>query len=49
MIRGGLRDLNLSPLDPFRLVSLIDSLTSAWWELLKTCDSSGYMPFKMNA
>ena len=32
--------MNLSPLDAFRLVSLIDALPTQWRESLKTCIST---------
>ena len=40
IIKSELIVLNLSPLDPFRLVSLIDALPTQWRESLKTCISS---------
>ena len=45
IIKSELRDLNVSPLDVYRLVSLIDTLPTEWRELLKTCISTGDTPF----
>ena len=39
--------LNLSPLDAFRLVSLIDALPTQWRESLKTCISTGDTLFNL--
>ena len=45
IIKSELRDLNVSPLDAYRLVSLIDALPTEWRESLKTCISTGDTPF----
>ena len=45
IIKSELRDLNVSPLDGYRLVSLIDALPPEWRESLKTCISTGDTPF----
>ena len=45
IIKSELRVLNLSPLDAFRLVSLIDALPTQWRESLKSCISTGDTPF----
>ena len=47
IIKSELIVLNLSPLDPFRLVSLIDALPTQWRESLKTCISTGDTPFNL--
>ena len=47
IIKSELRVLNLSPLDAFRLVSLIDALPTQWRESLKTCISTGDTPFNL--
>ena len=44
IIKSELRVLNLSPLDAFRLVSLIDALPTQWRESLKTCISTPPSP-----
>ena len=41
IIKSELRVLNLSPLDAFRLVSLIDALPTQWRESLKSCIYTG--------
>ena len=40
--------LHLSPLDAFRLVSLIDALPTQWRESLKSCISAGDTPFNLH-
>ena len=45
---GKLRELNSSPLDVFRLVTLIDALPVEWRELLKTFAYKGDEPFCMH-
>ena len=47
IIKRELRVLNLSLLDAFRLVSLIDALPTQWRESLKTCISTGDTPFNL--
>ena len=47
IIKSELRVLHLSPLDTFRLVSLIDALPTQWCESLKTCISTGDTPFNL--
>ena len=47
IIKSELIVLNLSPLDPFRLVSLIDALPTQWRESLKTCISTGDTLFNL--
>ena len=47
IIKSELRVLNLSPLDAFRLVSLIDALPTQWRESLKTCISTGDTLFNL--
>ena len=47
IIKSELRVLNLSPLDAFRLVSLIDPLPTQWRESLKTCISTGDTLFNL--
>ena len=47
IIKSQLRVLNLSPLDAFRLVSLIATLPTQWRESLKTCISTGDTPFNL--
>ena len=48
IIKRELRVLNLSLLDAFRLVSLIDALPTQWRESLKTCISTGDTPFNLH-
>ena len=48
IIKRELRVLNLSLLDAFRLVSLIDALPTQWRESLKTCISTGDTPFYLH-
>ena len=43
-----LRELNISPLDSFRVVSLIDALPVEWCESLKTSASAGVDAFNMH-
>ena len=47
IIKSELRVLHLPPLDAFRLVSLIDALSTQWRESLKTCISIGDTPFNL--
>ena len=47
IIKSELRVLNLSPLDAFRLVSLIDALPTQWRESLKSCIYTGDTPFNL--
>ena len=47
IIKRELRVLNLSLLDAFTLVSLIDALPTQWCESLKTCISTGDTPFNL--
>ena len=47
IIKSELRVLNPSPLDAFRLVSLMDALPTLWPESLKTCISTGDTPFSL--
>ena len=47
IIKSELRVFHLSPLDAFRLVSLIDALPTQWRESLKTCISTGDTPFNL--
>ena len=47
IIKRELRVLHLSPLDTFRLFSLIDALPTQWRESLKTCISAGDSPFNL--
>ena len=47
IIKRELRVLNLSLLDAFRLVSLIDALPTQWRESLKTCICTGDTPFNL--
>lgn len=45
---GKLREINISPLDAFRFVSLIDALPVEWREALKTSAFTGEEPFDMH-
>ena len=47
IIKSELRVLNLSLLDAFRLVSLIDALPTQWRESLKSCIYTGDTPFDL--
>ena len=47
IIKSELKVLNLSPLDAFRLVSLIDALPTQWRESLKACISTGDTLFNL--
>ena len=47
IIKSELRVLHLSPLDSFRLVSLIDALPTQWRESLKSCIYTGDTPFNL--
>ena len=40
-----LRELNISPLDTFRLISVIDALPAEWREFLNTFASKADEPF----
>ena len=46
IIKSKLRVLHLSPLDAFRLVSLIDALPSQWRKSLKYCISTSDAPIQ---
>ena len=48
LIQSKLRVLHLSPLDAFRLVSLIDALPTQWRESLKYCISTSDAPFNLH-
>ena len=42
-----LRELNISPLDAFRLACVIDALPTEWRAFLKTCNHSVIEPFNL--
>ena len=42
-----LRELNISPLDAFRLTCVIDTLPTEWRAFLKTCNHSVIEPFNL--
>ena len=48
IIKSELRVLNLSHLDGFMLVSLIDALPTQWRESLKYCISTSDVPFNLH-
>ena len=48
IIKSELKVLHLSPLDAFRLVSLIDALPTQWRESLKSCISTSDTPFNLH-
>ena len=47
IIKSELKVLNLSPLDAFRLVPLMDALPTQWRESLKSCIYIGDTPFNL--
>ena len=47
LLTNHLRELNISPLDAFRLACVIDALPTEWRAFLKTCNHSVIEPFNL--
>ena len=47
LLTNHLRELNISPLDAFRLTCVIDALPTEWRAFLKTCNHSVIEPFNL--
>jgi len=47
VLTNHLRELNISPLDPFRLTCVNEALATEWRSILKTCNHSVIEPFDL--